>query len=118
MNDSPRSSQQRFPNEKLFEMLLPIGSIAAAIPLALYGYLGTFSRYGSDDYCLSAFFLKDDLVTAMIRRYFVSTSRYTNILFIGLGDKVFGWHNVAILPPLMVGLFVLGLYLFLKEIGE
>src|SRR5512147_2710767 len=110
MNDSPRSSQQRFPNEKLFEMLLPIGSIAAAIPLALYGYLGTFSRYGSDDYCISAFYLQSNIVNAMIERYMVSTSRYTNIIFTGLADKLLGWYNVAILPALMLALFVGGLY--------
>jgi hypothetical protein len=34
----------------------------------------------------------------MTRRYFVSSSRYTNILFIGLVDNLFGWYNVAILP--------------------
>ncbi|HXQ32717.1 MAG TPA: hypothetical protein VN843_01725, partial [Anaerolineales bacterium] len=39
----------------------------------------------------------------------------TNILFIGLVDKIFGWYNVAILPALMLPLFVLGLYLLLKE---
>ena len=54
----------------------------------------------------------------MIQRYFVSSSRYTNILFIGLSDKLFGWYNVAILPALMLSLFVLGLYLLLKEIAE
>src|SRR5688500_6547141 len=52
----------------------------------------------------------------MIRRYFVTSGRFTNILFIGFVDKIFGWHNVAILPPLMLALFVLGLYLLLNEI--
>ena len=33
-------------------------------------------------------------------------------------DKLFGWYNVAILPPLMLALFVPGVYLFLKEIVE
>ena len=95
-----------------------MGAIAAAIPLALYGYLGTFSRYGSDDYCISAFYLQGNIVNAMIERYMVSTSRYTNIIFTGLADKLLGWYNVAILPALMLTLFVLGLYLFLKEIVD
>ncbi|HJQ14802.1 MAG TPA: hypothetical protein VJ830_08655, partial [Anaerolineales bacterium] len=94
------------------------GILAALSALALYAYLGTFSRYVSDDYCLSAFFLTDDFISAMVRRYVVSSSRYTNILFIGLSDKLFGWHNVAILPALMLSLFVLGMYLFLKELSE
>jgi hypothetical protein len=118
MNDSPLSLQRRFTNEKLLKLFLPIGVIATAVPLALYGYLGTFSRYGSDDYCISAFYLQSNLANAMIERYMVSTSRYTNIIFTGLADKLLGWYNVAILPALMLTLFVLGLYLLLKEIVE
>ncbi|HSB01998.1 MAG TPA: DUF6056 family protein, partial [Anaerolineales bacterium] len=110
--------KQRFSAEQLPGLALVLGIVAASTALALYAYLGTFSRYGSDDYCLSAFFLQDHLFNALIQRYFIASSRYTNILFIGLVDKVFGWHNVAILPGLMIALFVLGLYLFLKEIGE
>lgn len=104
--------------EHLFWFALFLGVLITAIGLALFAYLGTFSRYTSDDYCLSAFFLNDDLLDQMTRRYFVSSSRYTNILFIGLVDKIFGWYNVAILPGLMLILFVLGLYLLLKEIAH
>ena len=108
--------------EKLFdrEILNPVlylGVFAAFVAVGLFGYLGTFSRYGGDDYCLSEFFYQDaDLVTRMIERYTTSSSRYTNILFIGLADTLFGWYNVAVLPPLMLGLFVWGAYLFLKEV--
>ena len=63
-------------------------------------------------------FLSGDFIDIMTRRYFVSSSRYTNILFIGLVDNLFGWYNVAILPALMLFLFVFGLYLLLKEIGQ
>lgn len=118
MNDALYRLQRRSPEEPFFELALSIGVVAALSALALYAYLGTFSRYASDDYCLSAFFLTDDFLNAMIQRYFVSSSRYTNILFIGMADKLFGWHNVAILPALMLSLFVLGLFLFLKEISE
>ena len=118
MNDTPRSRQRRFSGETFLGIALPLGAFATGLALALYGYLGTFSRYGSDDYCLSAFYLQSNLVSAMIQRYMTSTSRYTNILFIGLADKLFGWYNVAILPALMLTLFVLGLYLLLKEIVE
>lgn len=110
--------KQRFSEEQFFRLGLALAMLAALIPLVLYAYLGTFSRYGSDDYCLSAFFRQDDLGSAMIERYSIASSRYTNILFIGLVDNVFGWRNVAILPGLMIALLVWGLYLFLKEIGE
>src|SRR6266540_1996844 len=109
--------KQRFSVEQFFGAALSLGTCTTFVTLSLYAYLGVFSRYGSDDYCLSAFFLQGNLFSAMVQRYLLASSRYTNILFIGLVDKVFGWYNVAILPALMIALFVLGLYLFLKEIG-
>ncbi len=99
-------------------LALLVGVISTLIPLSLYSYLGIFSRYGSDDYCLSAFYLQKNLFNAMIERYMTATSRYTNIIFIGLADKLLGWYNVAILPALMLALFVWGLYLLLREIVE
>jgi hypothetical protein len=71
--------KQRFSEEQFFRLGLALAMLAALIPLVLYAYLGTFSRYGSDDYCLSAFFLQDDLGSAMIERYSIPLQRYTNI---------------------------------------
>jgi hypothetical protein len=110
--------RQRFSEEEGLWLALFIGAFTTSIGLVVFAYLGTFSRYTSDDYCLSAFFLNDNLIDEMTRRYYVSSSRYTNILFIGLVDLLFGWYNVAILPVLMLALFVLGLYLFLKEVEQ
>jgi hypothetical protein len=118
MSDLLSRTQRRISDDPFFGLALAIGIVTTLTALVLYAYLGTFSRYASDDYCLSAFFLTDDFWSAMVRRYNVSSSRYTNILFIGLADQLFGWHNVAILPALMLGLFVLGMYLFLTEISE
>ena len=118
MNDLQTRLRRAFSETELPGVALSIGIFTTLAALALYAYLGIFSRYASDDYCLSAFFLTDDFLGAMIQRYFISSSRYTNILFIGLSDKLFGWYNVAILPALMLTLFVLGLYLVLKEISE
>ena len=118
MNDLRSRLQRSSSDDQFFGLAVSIGVFTTLTALALYAYLGIFSRYSSDDYCLSAFFLADDFLGAMIRRYFISSSRYTNILFIGLSDRLFGWYNVAILPALMLSLFVLGLYLLLKEISE
>lgn len=109
---------KRFSLQQIFGLAVWLSALTTAIALLLYAYLGTFSRYGSDDYCLSAFFLQPNLIHALVERYYIASSRYTNILFIGLVDKLFGWYNVAILPGLMIVLFVLGLYLFLREINE
>jgi hypothetical protein len=118
MSDSLHRVQRELFEDPFFRLALSVGIVTLLSALALYAYLGTFSRYASDDYCLSAFFLTDDFLGAMIRRYFVTSSRYTNILFTGLSDQLFGWYNVAILPALMLSLFVTGIYLFLKEISE
>ncbi len=105
--------------ERWFGWVVNFGALTTFIALALYGYLGIFSRYGSDDYCLTAFYYqKGSFIDLMIQRYVTSSSRYTNILFIGLADKLFGWYNVAILPGLMITLFVIGLAFFLKEIAR
>jgi len=117
-NHSHPGTKQRFSEGLFLGLALSLGILTTFLALALYGYLGTFSRYGSDDYCLSAFFLQDHLFSAFIQRYFIASSRYTNILFIGLVDRLFGWYNVAILPALMLVLFVVGVYLLLKETGE
>src|SRR5215208_5213228 len=118
MKNLLHSRQRRSSAEQFLGLTLLIGVVSTLIPLSLYGYLGIFSRYGSDDYCLSAFYLQQNLINAMIERYMTATSRYTNIIFIGLADKLFGWYNVAILPALMLALFIGGLYLLLREIAE
>ena len=116
MNASKTHPKDNVPGDELAQPGIVLGALSALSALAVYGYLGMFSRYGSDDYCLSAFFRQDHLAGAMVERYMEDSSRYTNILFIGLVDKLFGWYNVAILPALMLALFVLGLILFLREI--
>ena len=118
MKDLLFRTKRSLTDEPFLKPVLLLGLFTSLSALALYAYLGTFSRYGSDDYCLSAFFLQDDLFGAMIRRYMGASSRYTNILFIGLVDHLFGWYNVAILPGLMLGLFVWGIYFLLKEIAD
>jgi hypothetical protein len=112
---SPEKKTQ--PDRDWLQPVLYLGIFTTLLTLGLYGYLGTFSRYGSDDYCLSAFFFREgNFIDLMVQRYMNASSRYTNILFIGLADTLFGWYNVAVLPPLMLGLFVWGAYLLLKEI--
>jgi hypothetical protein len=117
-NETGRSNQSSL-NSSAFNIALGIGIFTTFVALVLYGYLGSFSRYGSDDYCLSAFFHRQgNFLQLMVERYMTSSSRYTNILFIGLADRFLGWYNVAILPALMLALFVLGTYLFIKEIAR
>ena len=118
MNNMLHRLQRSASEDRFFGFAISIGVLSTLTALALYAYLGIFSRYASDDYCLSAFFLQNDFIDGMIQRYYLSSSRYTNILFIGLVDTLFGWYNVSILPALMLSLFVFGMYLLLKELSD
>ena len=86
MNGTLHRNPRGVSQEQFFLLALVIGVLTTLAVLALYAYLGTFSRYTSDDYCLSAFFLRDELLNAMIKRYLNASNRYTNILFIGLAE--------------------------------
>lgn len=118
MNNFLNGLKRRFSAEPYFWLALSLGILTTSIALVLYAYLGTFSRYGSDDYCNSSFFLSGDLVSQMINRYLYMTNRYSNILFIGVAERIFGWYNVAILPSVMIILFVIGTYKFFDKIKE
>jgi len=108
----------RFSDEHFLKFILLLGIFTGFVALAVYAYLGIFSRYGSDDYCNTSFFLSGDLVSQMVFRYLRRTNRFSNILFIGIAERIFGWYNVAILPLVMIILFVIGTYLFLDEIKQ
>ncbi len=119
MNTGLKPMKLKFTQDQFLGLGVYMGITAACLALAVYGYLGIFSRYGGDDYCLSAFYLqKGNLISRLVQYYSSISSRYTNILFIGWVDTVFGWYNVAILPALMLVLFVLGLYMLLKETSQ
>ena len=110
--------KRKFSEEQFFRVALFVGIITVLIALAFYAYLGIFSRYGSDDYCNTSFFLSGDLVSQMLYRYQYQTNRYSNILLIGLAEKTLGWYNVAILPSVMITLFVIGTYMFLDKVRQ
>jgi len=75
MNELLDGLKRKFSEEPYFWLALSLGILTISIGLALYAYLGTFSRYGSDDYCLSAFFFQCDLLSRLIRRYFITSGR-------------------------------------------
>lgn len=103
---------------KPFDLLkspLGIAILAAASVLAVYAYLGLFSRYLADDYCNAALFASEDVFGQLITRYLEKSDRYTNIWFIGLSERL-GFHSVTYLPAVMLALWVLGLTWLFAEI--
>ena len=59
-----------------------LGAISASVPLAVYAYLGLFSRYLADDYCASTYlFTSQNIVEATLRAYSLWANSYSRLMF-------------------------------------
>ena len=59
-----------------------IGALSACVPLAVYAWLGTFSRYLADDYCASTnLYSSQNLVEATLRAYSSWGNSYSRLMF-------------------------------------
>ena len=92
-----------------------IGTSVLSLLLAagLYAYLGTFSRYGGDDYCEAARISQSSPFTAVFERYFFenwprATMRYSNLLFVGFSESL-GRYSMPITMASMVLLWFAGI---------
>jgi hypothetical protein len=95
-----------------FRPVMGACALAMLAAIGVYAYLGTFSRYLSDDYCEANFVNKDGPVIAVIDRYVAgewrAANRYSNLLFVGFGELL-GEHNMPITTAGMVLLWPIGL---------
>jgi hypothetical protein len=85
----------------------------SAFVLAIYAYLGTFSRHLADDYC-AVDFIKTDFFTALWINYTNVSDRFSNFMLITFSEVV-GPRSVAVLPALMLTLWVIGIAWLLYE---
>lgn len=84
-------------------------STASTVGVVLFAYLGTFSRYGADDYCFSRrLFGYDNILQATLDWYLNTSNRYTTMLLIGISEW-FGRSAISYLPALAIGLWLAGL---------
>ncbi len=101
--------------------ILRLASICIFAALSLYMYLGTFSRYLSDDFCEAVHVREASPLGAVIDRYtdgeWRAANRYSNLLFVGFSEWL-GPHNVQITTPLMILLWVIGLVWLIHEAGK
>lgn len=107
---------------EFFRYIVWIGILAMLVTIGIYVYLGTFSRYLSDDYCEAVRVNKSSPVAAVIERYTAeswprATMRYSNLLFIGFSELI-GNNNMPITIPAMVLLWVIGLIFSIHEIRK
>jgi hypothetical protein len=85
----------------------------SAFVLSIYAYLGTFSRHLADDYC-AIDFIKKDFFTALWINYTNVSDRFSNFMLITFSEVV-GPRTVAVLPALMITLWVIGIAWLLYE---
>jgi hypothetical protein len=105
------------PNSKstfnIFPLSLWLTTTFSAFVLAIYAYLGTFSRHLADDYC-AIDFIKTDFFTALWINYTNVSDRFSNFMLITFSEVV-GPRTVAVLPALMLTLWVVGIAWLLYE---
>jgi hypothetical protein len=89
-------------------VLLGIASLALGAALGLYAYLGTFSRYLADDYCLTAGFLDQGFWTSQIALYRDWSPRYSVAFLINLSE-LFGRGSIRVWTALIVVLWLAAL---------
>lgn len=69
-------------NSSWISFLFFLGALSAWVPLAVYAYLGSFSRYLADDYCASTYlFSSQNIVEATLRAYSLWANSYSRLMF-------------------------------------
>ncbi|MDO9300689.1 MAG: hypothetical protein Q7T89_04860 [Anaerolineales bacterium] len=101
------------PTFNFFSLSIWLSATFSAFVLAIYAYLGTFSRHLADDYC-AVDFVKKDFFTALWINYTNVSDRFSNFMLITFSEVV-GPRTVAVLPALMIILWVIGIAWLLYE---
>ncbi len=96
----------------VFRYVMGLCVFAMLIAIGVYAYLGTFSRYLSDDYCEAVEVSHTNPVSAVIKRYTAgdwrAANRYSNLMFVGFSEWL-GPNNMQITMSSMVLFWVIGL---------
>jgi len=105
-----------FEKNRTSHYLFWFGCLAMGAVLAVYAYLGIFSRYMADDYCLLLNMQSADIFTASWNKYLFESNRFSNLFVLGFWELFPG--NIAFVPVLHVVLWVVGLYWLLSELNK
>ena len=101
----------------LFQAALLLGSVTTVIALLVYAYLGTFTRYLADDYCLSYRLAAGGVLKVSIEKYLQTSNRFANSLLLG-ASELFGVHGTAYMPAVFIALWVFGLVWLLSQAAK
>ena len=101
---------------KYLTYLAWFGVFAVTAALAVYAYLGLFTRYMGDDYCLLLDLKTGNVFAKSLEKYLLKSNRFSNLFVLGLWE--FFPKNIAFVPALHLLLWVLGLYWLLTELNK
>ena len=102
-------SSRFFPN-----LILAAGGLTFGVALSLYAYLGNFSRYYADDYCLSGGLLKSGFWKTEIGLYLSWSNRFADLPVLSLSE-LFGRSAVRAWPAIGIVLWVLALWWLIAQ---
>lgn len=106
-----------FDSQAIFFFYVAI-AVSAVLPVLVYAYLGSFTRYGADDYCATGQLLQaDNFWQASMTRYMEWSGGYSNLLFIQIGEWLGLFGMISMAPALLI-LWLIGLTWLIAEIGE
>ena len=95
-----------------------LGALSACVPLAVYAYLGSFSRYLADDYCASTYlFTSQNIVEATLRAYSLWANSYSRLMFSQL-IELGGVNGIRIMAGVELVVWVLLLTWMFFELGK
>src|SRR5258706_595956 len=93
------------PNFNLLSFSMWLVTTFSGSAVAVYAYLGIFSRHLADDYCVASF-TRSNFFAALWENYLTISDRFSNFMLIALSESAWP-RSVAILPALMVVLWAL-----------
>ncbi len=111
------TSKTTFSTERITNIILWVGLLSATFALAVYMYIGLFTRYISDDYCLLVNLQSGNLLAASWDKYLFSSNRFSNLFVLGFWELL-GSNNIAYIPALLIALWVGGLAWLFNELNQ
>jgi hypothetical protein len=106
------------PNSKnyhnLLYLIITVGSASLGLALLCFAYIGTFSRYYADDYCISGSVVANGFWKAQVASYIGWSNRYAATFFTSLSD-MFGRYAIRVWPGLIMMLLLLSLIWTFRE---
>ncbi len=113
---SKTTNLKMFSSNKNSIYLAWFGVIAVTSILAVYAYLGFFSRYMADDYCLLVDLRFGDIFTNSWNKFLFKSNRFSNLFVLGFWELF--PNNTAFAPALHIILWVIGLTWLLSEVNK